>query len=33
MARKQPRMRELYERDVSPALLEKFGYGSSMMIP
>ncbi len=29
----KPRMREIYERDVRPALQEKFGYTNPMMIP
>ncbi len=29
----KPRMREIYERDVRPALQEKFGYQNPMMIP
>ncbi len=29
----KPRMRELYEQEVAPALMEKFQYGSPMQIP
>jgi len=29
----KPRMRELYEQDVAPALQEKFQFGSSMQVP
>ena len=29
----KPRMREIYEQDVTQALLEKFEYGSPMQIP
>jgi large subunit ribosomal protein L5 len=28
-----PRLRERYEQDVAPALMQKFGYSSSMQIP
>jgi large subunit ribosomal protein L5 len=33
MAKKLPRMREIFEQEVTPALQEKFGYTSAMMIP
>jgi large subunit ribosomal protein L5 len=33
MAAAKPRMRETYEKEIVPALLEKFGYSSSMQIP
>ena len=33
MAKSMPRMREIYEQDVRPALREKFGYDNPMMIP
>ncbi len=33
MAEKKPRLREAYEKEVGPALLEKFGYKTPMMIP
>jgi large subunit ribosomal protein L5 len=33
MAKKLPRLREIYEQEVSPALKEKFAYPSSMMVP
>jgi len=29
----KPRLREAYEQNARPALLEKFGYGSTMQIP
>jgi large subunit ribosomal protein L5 len=28
-----PRIKEQYEKDVVPALIEKFGYGNRMMVP
>jgi len=33
MAKKLPRLREIYEREVSPALREKYAYSSPMTIP
>jgi len=33
MAKKLPRLREIYEQEVSPALQEKFAYPSAMMVP
>ena len=29
----KPRLRDSYENEARPALLEKFGYGSAMQIP
>jgi large subunit ribosomal protein L5 len=33
MAEKSPRMRQTYQQKVAPALKEKFGYTSPMMVP
>jgi large subunit ribosomal protein L5 len=33
MAKSKPRLREIYEADIAPALLEKFQYSSPMQIP
>jgi len=33
MAKKLPRLREIFEQEVTSALQEKFGYTSAMMIP
>jgi large subunit ribosomal protein L5 len=33
MAKSKPRLREIYEADVAPALREKFQYSSPMQIP
>ncbi len=33
MAKSKPRLREIYEADVAPALQEKFQYSSPMQIP
>ncbi len=33
MSAVKPRLREVYEQEVSPALQEKFAFGSSMQVP
>lgn len=33
MAKSKPRLREIYETDIAPALAEKFQYSSPMQIP
>lgn len=33
MAKSKPRLREIYEADIAPALAEKFQYSSPMQIP